>query len=87
MTLAEFFSMPAGWLPEDWEKELKRRKRLERRLSKASDKFYDCELSLDVLIENPYEDPTRQAAAIEKRKAELEDARIKLEKAKKAITW
>lgn len=36
MTIEEFLSMPQGYTPEQWQKELKHRKRIEARLRKLS---------------------------------------------------
>lgn len=36
MTIKEFLSMPQGYTPEQWQKELKHRKRIEVRLRKLS---------------------------------------------------
>ena len=36
MTLREFLSMPQGYTPEQWQKELNQRKRIESKLRKLS---------------------------------------------------
>ena len=41
--------MPVGYLPDEWEKELQRRKKVEKRIRKLSDDIQWEELSLDVL--------------------------------------
>jgi len=49
MTIQELLMMPVGYLPDEWEKELQRRKKVEKRIRKLSDDIQWEELSLDVL--------------------------------------
>lgn len=49
MTLSEMLAMPTGYTPEDWEKELKRWRRLDGQINTLSDKIQECDDALDVL--------------------------------------
>ena len=49
MTIQEFLTMPVGMNPEDWDKELKRRKRIRNKIYKLAVLLQDYEDKLDVL--------------------------------------
>ena len=49
MTMHELLTMPVGVLPDEWEKELKRRKNVEKRIRKLSDEIDGEVESLEVL--------------------------------------
>lgn len=49
MTIHELLTMPVGYLPDEWEKELKRRKNVEKRVRKLSDEIDGEVESLEVL--------------------------------------
>ena len=49
MTIQELLMMPVGYLPEEWEKELVRRKKVEKRVRKLSDEIDGEVESLEVL--------------------------------------
>lgn len=49
MTIQEFLTIPVGVTPEDWEKELKRRKRIRNKIYKLAVLLQDYEDKLDVL--------------------------------------
>ena len=49
MTIQDLLNMPVGMTPEQWDDELKRRKRIELKLSRLSMKRDSLEDKLDVL--------------------------------------
>ena len=49
MTLQDIMSMPKGMTPEQWEKELKRRERIQKKLYRLSLERDDYQDKLDVL--------------------------------------
>ncbi len=51
MTLEEFMAIPKGMTIEDWDKELKRQKRLDSQFRRISDRICECEDALEVLAD------------------------------------
>ena len=49
MTIQEFLTMPVGVTPEDWEREIKRRKRVRDKIYKLAILLQDYEDKLSVL--------------------------------------
>ena len=49
MTLAEFFAMPPHMTPDEWQAELDRRHKMDKKMRRLSDRIFDLEDGLEVL--------------------------------------
>lgn len=51
VTLSEFLAIPSGMSIEEWDKELKRQKRVDNKIRRISDRIFECDDALEVLAD------------------------------------
>ena len=56
MTWTDILSMPQGYTPEQWQKELNRRKRIERKIYKLSEERDFCEDSYSMTSDEKFKE-------------------------------
>lgn len=76
MTFEELLNMPKGMSIEEYSKLLKKRKRINNRITKVCNLIYDEEDSLDILSDEIGSDRYNRHL---KKKQELENEKVKLE--------
>lgn len=83
MTITEFLSMPKGMSIEEYECLIKKKHKLEKQISKASNDIYDAEDSLEVLSDEVGSDKhnkyllKKQKAEAKRYKAQRELVQLK----------